>query len=374
MTYLYQQKELTNMLSNHYSQAHRRMNQPRNRRRSKFRVSLALLALALLAAPHAARAQVQPQVAGFPPPPVASELKVMTWNIRGGRSNPQTGRVEGSCQPNTSDDYLNDIVTEIKSHAGLDVVALQEVYRSQAFKLRQKLTGHLGNSPDLHFVPTMGCLRLDGDRPGIALISRYKFAAGSEDNVALCSHNPFRRDKPFCPTRETRQLALARIEVEGRAVHLYTTHLALEEQGGVQDDMAKVIVQKLENDRNAAGPTFRPVLMGDFNAKRNDPAYNTIRNAGYLDAWLGVDHDAHDCDANSFTFPTWWEIVPPNPKKRGRIDYVFYARPFAVRAARVTCAESIRHTFGLDDNWEINGEKRLDQVPDHLPLTVRLAF
>lgn len=216
------------MLPNHRSHARPRI----NLRRSNLPASLVLLALALLAAPHAARAQVQAQGAGVAIPSAASELKVMTWNIRGGRAHPETKKTQG-CKPNFDLDYMNGIVTEIKSHAGLDVVALQEVYRAQAGHLISRLDGRLGQSPRLYFVATLNCGPGPDDDYGIAIISRYQFVEGSEKSARLCRTSS---DKPLgewpfftprCPGKmqEPRVLARVIIRVDGRPVHIYNTHL-----------------------------------------------------------------------------------------------------------------------------------------------------
>lgn len=351
------------MLPNHCSHAHARINRPRNRRCSKLTASLALLALALLAAPHAARAQVQPQGAGVAIPSAASELKVMTWNIRGGLVRPGD---EGPkrCRPNLSPAYLNGIASEIEDHAALDVVALQEVYRSQADKLRGKLEGYLGPNPRLYFAATINC-DLIGDEYGLAIISRYPFPEDSKERVRICRTlfgGPFSLDVPRCPGNEQRVLARVIIRVDGHPIHIYNTHLA--PASHAHNDMAKLIIKQVVKDK-----PDRAVLLGDFYFHDRSVAHREIRRE-FRDAWKGAsDDERKDCSGGEgFTHKTL------NPTQRD--DYVFISYDgFRVDGARVTCEGDLREMFGLPRKGPSrDGEPLFTRVPDHLPLTVRLAL
>ena len=338
-----QQKELTDMLANHCSHAHARINRPHNRRRSKLPAPLALLALALLAAPHAALAQVQTQGAVVAIPSAAPELKVMTWNIRGGLVKPGD---EGPkrCRPNPASQhspYLIGIAKEIRRHAGLDVVALQEVYRSQAIELKRMLFTHLGTNLDLHFVATVNCDRI-GDQYGLAIFSRYKFLEGSGRTVRLCTH---------CPGNEPRVLARVKISVDGQPIHIYNTHFP--PGGAVHLGMASLIsFQVAFVDR-----PDRAVLLGDFYFSPFRSAYNVLTSV-FTDAWVR-HHGDKEC-----------ENTNPTMHPRERDDYVFVRGSFRVDAARVTCRKDLLDVFGLT----ITSPNVALKVPDHLPLTVSLAL
>src|ERR1041385_1844556 len=351
------------MLPNHCSHARPRFNRPSNLRRSKLRVSLALLALVLLAAPHAAHAQVQPQAAVPSIPSLTPELKVMTWNIHGGKAKiGDDGKPQAQgCKPNFDLDYMNGIVKEIKSHAGLDVVALQEVYRAQAGYLIPRLDGSLGRTPVLYFAKTLSCNAGPDDDYGIAIISRYQFVEGSKKSTRLCRTSsdepldewPF--FTPFCPgkTQEPGVLARAIIMVDGRPIHIYNTHLP--PAGRVHIGIAALIL--LLTGDNAG----RAVLLGDFYVKPDDAAYNVITHK-FRDAWCAAHPDEKDCVHEGRTHPTLKPTV--------RSDYVFLSRNSRVDDARVTGTETLLEEFGLTRRSP-NVELR---VPDHLPLTVRLAF
>ncbi|HYH86228.1 MAG TPA: endonuclease/exonuclease/phosphatase family protein, partial [Pyrinomonadaceae bacterium] len=275
----------------------------------------------------------------FPPTPSpAPELKVMTWNIRGGQSH--------ACRPIFSPAYLIGIAKEIRTHAGLDVVALQEVYRGQVNLLKPMLFPHLGSNPDIHFVATLSC---DRDRPGddfgVAIISRHQFLEGSKMSERLCT-------TPFCPRDEPRVLARGIIRVDGHRIHIYNTHLP--PGGGAHSRMAGLITRQVRKDQ-----PVRAVLMGDFYMDDESAAYKEIRSE-FRDAWKGASDDERKaCDNEGNTHPTL-------PKPTQREDYVFISKDgFRVDGARVTCTGELLNAFNLT---------RRSRVPDHLPLTIRLAL
>ena len=298
------------MLPNHYSHAHPRITRPRNRRRSKLPASLALLALALLAAPHAVLAQVQTQGAGVAIPSAASELKVMTWNIRGGLVR-EGDRGPKRCRPKPASQnspYFIGIAKEIGRHAGLDVVALQEVYRSQANELKRMLFTPLGPNLDLHFVATINCDRI-GDQYGLAIFSRHKFLEGSGRTVLLCTH---------CPGNEPRVLARVKISVGGQPIHIYNTHFP--PGGAVHVGMASLISFQVPFVDRAD----RAVLLGDFYFSPFRSAYDVLTSV-FTDAWVR-HHGDKEC-----------ENTNPTKHPSQRDDYVFVRGSFRVDAARVTC-------------------------------------
>jgi len=355
------------MLPNHYSQAHPRINRPRNRSRSKLHAALALLALALLAAPHIARAQVQSQLAGGGPPSAAPELKVMTWNIRGGQVIKIGGETYPKrCRPNLDEDYLTGIAKEIRTHAGLDVIALQEVYRGQVDSLKPLLFTYFGREPDIYFAATLSCDRGPDDDFGIAIISRYKFSEGSEKRVPLCHPSPLLEppaDVPKCPTNEPRVLARVEIRVGGDPIHIYNAHF--EPGGSLHRRMAELVIRQFDEDN-----PDRAVLLGDFYmAPKRSAAYKVILRE-FRDAWLGADADERkDCSGGE-------GLTHPTLKPTQREDYVFVTDGFRVDGARVTCTGDLREIFGLPREGPArDGEGPIfKRVPDHLPLTVRLAL
>jgi endonuclease/exonuclease/phosphatase family metal-dependent hydrolase len=151
-------------------------------------------------------------------------------------------------------------------------------------------------------------------------------------------------------------LARVIIRVDGRPIHIYNTHLP--PAGRVHIGIAALIL--LLTGDNAG----RAVILGDFYVKQDDAAYNVITHK-FRDAWPGASPDEkEDCDGKGSTHPTW-------PKPTVRSDYVFLSKEgFRVDGARVTCTGKLLEEFGLTRRSP-NVELR---VPDHLPLTVRLAF
>jgi hypothetical protein len=226
------------------------------------------------------------------------------------------------------------------------------------------LDGRLGQSPRVYFVATLSCGPGPDDDYGIAIISRYQFVPGSEKHVRLCrttSDEPLGEwpfFTPYCPRKlqEPRVLARVIIRVDGRPIHIYNTHLP--PAGAVHIGIAALILLLTGDDPG------RAVILGDFYVARGDAAYNVITHK-FRDAWLGASPDEkEDCDGKGSTHPTW-------PKPHVRSDYVFLSKEdFRVDGARVTCTGKLLEEFGLTRRSP-NVEWR---VPDHLPLTVRLAF
>jgi endonuclease/exonuclease/phosphatase family metal-dependent hydrolase len=197
----------------------------------------------------------------------------------------------------------------------------------------------------------------DRDRPGddfgVAIISRYQFLGDSRKSVRLCT-------TPFCPGNEPRVLARVIIRVGGHPIHIYNTHLA--PGGGAHSRMAELIIRQVVQD----GPD-RAVLLGDFYLNERSAAYRVIGRE-FRDAWFGAPHDDDDCDAEGLTHPTL--------KPTEREDYVFISDGFRVEDARVTCTGDLREMFNLPRKGPArDGEGPIfKRVPDHLPLTVRLAL
>jgi endonuclease/exonuclease/phosphatase family metal-dependent hydrolase len=293
----------------------------------------------------------------------------MTWNVRGGKLK-RIGKklVPQACKPNPDPDYLNGIAIEIREHAWLDVVALQEVYWSQVVELKKKLFPHLGSDPSVYFVGTINCDRID-DKFGIAIISRHRFSEGSRKRVPLCnpSGKPTLVERPFttlippprcpAPNNEPRVLARVIITVRGRPIHIYNTHLPPGE--GLHSGMTAVIFRQIKDDQ-----PDRAVLLGDFYASPGSTGYSKLTAGKFRDAWLGAGRDRKDCDAKDMGF------THPSLKPTVRADYVFIGTGFRVADGRLTCAEKLLGALKLTRK---SHDAEL-KVPDHLPLTVRLAL
>ncbi len=138
---------------------------------------------------------------------------------------------------------------------------------------------------------------------GTAIFSRYPIVETT--HVLL----------PKSPDQEQRGLVGAEIDVNGRQIWFYNTHLAASSQ---VDRQAQADTLKQLIDPTVA-PTF---LTGDLNAYEDDPEINTI-DSFLSDLWPIAGH------GTGYTFDS------DDPK--GRIDYI-YASPGAVtpRLVRVS--------------------------------------
>lgn len=304
---------------------------------------LMLLAGLLLGATAGAAQAPSPHGAVFP-----YELKVMTWNIRGGEYIRRGVSVQ--CTPNQTPNYLHNIAEEIERHAGLDLIALQEVYRDQANRLARYLARTHGFQPEPYFVETRSCGRGDvGNDFGIAIISRYPLL--DKQSVALdpCIFI-------FCP-KERRMLARAIIRVGGIGLHVYNTHL---NPGRLQQFEVRALNRKVNDDRNHWDQVFLPILMGDFNARPASPTYNSIRAENFLDAWRLANGEA-----DGFTFETF--------RPSARIDYVFVGGggDFHADDMQVTSSQTLFDVFDLTNP---NERHDFNKVPDHRPIVGRLSF
>jgi endonuclease/exonuclease/phosphatase family metal-dependent hydrolase len=300
--------------------------------------------------------------AGGPP---ASDLKVMTWNIHGGQREGRGCPARIPCKLiDQSDKYLSHIIEEINRHEGLDVIALQEVYRSQARILAQTLAITRGFYEKPYFVETRSCGpqgAADNDF-GIAIISRYPFI--DVERVKL--------DPPFFAGPERRMLARVIIHVSDRDVHVYNTHLAPNDflrMGEVERLRTQVI-----KDRNSPRDfAFRPVLMGDLNAEPGSWTYRQIRRDLFLDAWDQV----HDEECTETTPGSENGCTLDTFKPDQRADYILPGSGgvFRVDFAQVTSKESLFDIFGLTkDGRKPNARTDCNKVPDHLPVVAHLSF
>jgi endonuclease/exonuclease/phosphatase family metal-dependent hydrolase len=136
-----------------------------------------------------------------------------------------------------------------------DVVGLQEVDNSWSRSGSVDQAAVLGRLLGMHhyFDPDLDCVDddLDGDgfcQYGTAILSRYPFVAGSARHYAL----------PNARSAEPRGLARIAIDVRGRMVDLFNTHVTF--VPGLRARQVAVIKNVVRQDR-------RPfVLTGDFNA------------------------------------------------------------------------------------------------------------
>lgn len=193
-------------------------------------------------------------------------LDVMTFNIH---------HAQGT------DDVL-DVrrVADVVRRSGADVVGLQEVdnhysarsdWADQAEELAKSLGYQVvfGANIDKE-PPTPGGHRI---QYGTAILSRYPITAS--DNTWLFKS----------PGQEQRGLLHATINVHGKDVHVYNTHLAASSQTDRLEQTPQII--------GLMGKTKPAILVGDFNALPTAPESQPLQTS-YTDAWATSPHGRGD--------------------------------------------------------------------------------
>ncbi|MFE5392998.1 endonuclease/exonuclease/phosphatase family protein [Streptomyces sp. NPDC056568] len=227
--------------------------------------------------------------------PGARLLEVMTFNIH---------HAQGT------DDVLDlQRVANVIRKSGADVVGLQEVdnhysarseWADQPAELAALLGYHvvfganIDNAP-----PTAGGHRV---QYGTAILSRYPITAS--DNTWLYKS----------PGQEQRGLLHATLDVRGKKVEVYNTHLAASSQTDRLQQTAQVV--------DLIGKKKPGVLVGDFNALPDAPESAPLRKA-YTDAWDQSLHGRGDGATYPAEAPT------------ERIDVIYTTRGVAPLFTRV---------------------------------------
>ncbi|HEX6040835.1 endonuclease/exonuclease/phosphatase family protein [Longimicrobium sp.] len=272
------------------------MNKPVPRSVLARRIVLALLALLLMTTGCAAN-----QPAGG-----EREVTVLVYNIRAGKD---MAGVENLPR-----------VAELVRRVGADLVLLQEVDRNTQRSgpadqpaVLARLTGY-----DVAFGRTIG---FQGGDYGIALLSRW----------------PIRRDTllPLAVTappgqsaegREQRGVLSAVIDAPGGPIAVLNTHL---DASG--DDVWRLQeIAGVLREADAARRSGLPLLVGgDFNSRPESPIHESLRAAGFRDAW------ARCGTGDALTFPA-------NAPNR-RIDYLYLTGDARCTEARVLPDEVSDH-------------------------------
>lgn len=177
-----------------------------------------------------------------------------------------------------------------------DVIALQEVIQRETLPNQaQWLAGQLGYQ--WHFVSV--------DPPGQA--QRYGNAILTRRPILL------RGEQRLRPFEDSRTVALLRINLDGRPVNIYATHLHHTEQGGElrQQQVADLMAYIAETSGDLPG-----IIAGDFNAAADSPELALLRE-DYVDTF-GSQHPDMPAEAASTLNLAYF---PP-----ARIDHVFHQR------------------------------------------------
>lgn len=187
------------------------------------------------------RMESKTATAPAPPPKDGKTLTLVTYNIRGCRDD------EGIADPLA-------IADEIKM-TGADIVALQEVdnglprsdFADQAKMIAEKLEMNYVFAPSINFL--VGTY-------GNALLSRYPIISSA--SVGL----------PY--NLEPRSLLEVQVEVYGKPLRVFTTHLGLKKSERIKQ--FQFLYNYLQDY------TGQPaIFMGDFNTRAEDPLFTSMR-------------------------------------------------------------------------------------------------
>ena len=216
------------------------------------------------------------------PAPTGSTLKVLHWNIHRGY---------------TSDNRYN--LTTIGSWLAKmspNIISLNEVHNdtsytddNQPYELKKMLESKTGQTWYSYFRTTEGSSRGHGN----LILSRFPISSTG-----------------YCQLDSARVAAQVTVNVNGRNVNFYSTHLDSAESGSRRISEVKVLLNCLDNDAE------QKIVAGDFNAQSSSTEIS-IMKGDYIDAWAKADSND---DAYSYSGNSRWGAT-----RNTRIDYVFYS-------------------------------------------------
>jgi endonuclease/exonuclease/phosphatase family metal-dependent hydrolase len=240
----------------------------------------------------------------------APAIKVMSYNIRIGAG--------GGDWPSDPKVFNLEPAAVVIASQQPDLAGLQEVDRfrprsakmDQPALLKEKLKMNAAFVPG-YTVPVEGA---PAEEYGVALLSKHSVL--SQRRFPLYKPD-YRQSHPEYPDyySEQRVLLYAPVFIQGRAVHVFVTHLGLTE-----DQRERQIAQIAEITAGYKGPK---ILMGDFNAEPGEPAMNQLRN------------HFQDVLAVVGTSPELRKSFPGGMSPRNAIDYIFVSSEFEVLSAQV---------------------------------------
>ncbi len=246
----------------------------------------------------------------------APTIKVMSYNIRIGAG--------GGDWPSDPKVFSLEPAAVVIASRQPDLAGLQEVdrFRPRSAKmdqpelLKEKLKMNAAFAP-AYTVPVEGA---PAEEYGVALLSRHSVLAMRRFPL----YKPdYRQSHPEYPDyySEQRVLLYAPVFIQGRAVHVFVTHLGLTE-----DQRERQIAQIAEITAGYQGPK---ILMGDFNAEPSEAAVGQLRKQF---------QDTLDVVGTS---PEMRKSFPGGPNPRIAIDYIFVSSEFEVVSAQVLRDASI---------------------------------
>ena len=211
-------------------------------------------------------------------------LRVLSWNVQFGQG---------------TDGVTNfDRIAVWLARMNPDVVALCEMPPDQISTLVAALTQRSGRTWFTHFVP-----KAPGINEGNLILSTHSFSATNSKYLSY-----------------TRSIAQVTINVGGRDINFFATHLDATSSGLRQTEVQEL----LGWTSGFAGPR---VLAGDMNAANDTPEVISMLNV-YRDSWV----DALNQNAA--------QAYPDNPvwlntrTRRWKIDFILYSSDQSIFAAR----------------------------------------
>lgn len=192
--------------------------------------------------------------------PGGRTVAVMTFNIH------HAAGTDGVLAP--------DRIAQVIKDSGADIVGLQEVDRhysersewaDQAAQLAALTGFHVVFGANIDNEPPAGST--DRIQYGTAILSRYPIT--SWDNTHLYRS----------PDQEQRGLLHATINIAGRKIAFYNTHLAASSQVDRQQQADQIV--------DLVGETEPAILVGDLNAEADAPEIKTLTGR-FTDVWPAV--------------------------------------------------------------------------------------
>ena len=248
------------------------------------------------------------------PDPKAIHLKVMTYNIRGGKGGAKDGHAMADLEP----------VAKIIAREAPDLVALEEVdrlrKRSQETDQAEWLGKRLGLMPAFEWAFQLDPKPPGREQYGVAVLSRLPLAPPQRHFL----YKPdYRTTRPELADyfSEQRILLQTTITVRGVTLHFFCTHLGL-----TPDQLEKQTQEIVEIASKVKGPV---IIAGDFNGKPQDrpmaPLYAAFRE-------VQADYGVNAKDQKSF---------PVGTESRVAIDHIFVSPEFRVLKAEVVRDETL---------------------------------
>ena len=197
-------------------------------------------------------------------------------------------------------------VAEAISHWDVDLVTLQELSQHHVRPLRRKLEKQL---PHQAFYP-LGI-------PGQAILSRHPIV-----------HHQLLPNSGRLPVLEVA------LDVNGRLLTVLSIHVSVIASIGGRGDRDAFVFDMLGDRASTDQPTL---LLGDLNSNPQGDGYQTVRDAGWQDAFAVAG------EGPGFTFPVpmrWRGLPVPSCL---RLDYILHTPHFTPRRAVVLSEDLSDH-------------------------------